>query len=56
MLVGGAIVVEVKAVEQLTPLHDSQLITYLKLSHLRVGLLINFNVRMIKDGIKRIVR
>ncbi|MEX2113503.1 MAG: GxxExxY protein [Pirellulales bacterium] len=56
LLVDGSVVVEVKAVEQVTPLHDAQVITYLKLSNLRVGILINFNVRLIREGIKRLVR
>ncbi len=55
MVVGEAVVVEVKAVERLLPVHGSQLLTYLKLSGLRLGLLINFNVPLIKDGIRRIV-
>jgi len=53
LIVEGVVVVEVKAVESLAPIHEAQLITYLKLSGLRVGLLINFNVRVLKDGIKR---
>jgi GxxExxY protein len=51
----GQLVVELKAVEKLLPLHDAQLISYLKLSRTHVGLLINFNVRVLKDGIKRLV-
>jgi GxxExxY protein len=47
-------VVELKAVETLLPLHEAQLLTYLKLTGYRLGLLINFNVRLIRDGIKRI--
>jgi GxxExxY protein len=46
-------VVELKAVEQLLPIHEAQLLTYLKLSGHRVGLLINFNVPVLKDGIVR---
>jgi GxxExxY protein len=56
MVVGEAVVVEVKAVERLLPVHGSQLLTYLKLSGFRLGLLINFNVPLIKDGIRRILR
>lgn len=48
--------VEVKAVEKLSPLHTAQMLTYLKLSGLRVGLLVNFNVAVIRDGIKRVAR
>ena len=49
------LVVELKAVEKLLPIHEAQLLTYLRLSKTRVGLLINFNVRLLKDGIKRMV-
>ena len=55
LLVDGRIIVEIKAVEKLLPLHDAQLLTYLKLTGRRLGLLINFNVRFIKDGIKRLI-
>jgi GxxExxY protein len=48
-----SVIVEVKAVEKLLPVHDAQLLTYLKLTKLRLGLLINFNVPLIKDGIRR---
>jgi len=51
----GQLVVELKAVEKLLPIHEAQLLTYLRLSTTRVGLLINFNVRLLKDGIKRMV-
>ena len=53
LLVNGAVIVEVKAVEMLMPVHDSQLLTYLKLSGHRLGFLINFNVPLIKQGIRR---
>ncbi|MEM9915084.1 MAG: GxxExxY protein [Planctomycetota bacterium] len=55
LLIEDQIVVEIKAVEQLLPVHTAQLITYLKLSHHEVGLLMNFNVPVLRDGIKRIV-
>ena len=55
MLVEGMIVVENKAVRQLDPVHEAQLITYLKLSGCRLGYLINWNVPLLKEGIKRIV-
>lgn len=55
LLVEGAVVVELKAVERLERIHEAQLLSYLKLSGLRVGLLINFNVMMLKEGIKRMV-
>ena len=54
LLVGGKLVVELKSVEQLLPIHSAQLLTYLRLSGRRLGLLINFNATRIKDGIKRI--
>ncbi|HEV2947156.1 MAG TPA: GxxExxY protein [Gemmataceae bacterium] len=49
----GRLVVELKAVEKLVPIHEAQLLTYLRLSRTHIGLLINFNVRLLKDGIKR---
>lgn len=55
MLVEDSVVVEVKAVESLAPIHQAQLLSYLKLSGKRVGLLINFHVLHLKDGIKRMV-
>jgi len=55
LLVEDAIIVEVKAVEQLAPIHDAQLLSYLRLSGKCVGLLLNFHVRVLKDGLKRIV-
>jgi GxxExxY protein len=55
LLVNGMIIIELKAVEQLMPLHTAQLLTYLKLSGKTVGFLINFNTPLIKQGIKRIV-
>lgn len=54
LLVGGELIVELKAVEKLLDVHKAQLLTYLKLHRSRLGLLINFNVPLIKDGIKRI--
>ena len=53
LLVEELVIVELKAVEKLIPLFDAQLLTYLKLAHKRLGLLINFNAPRIKDGIKR---
>ena len=49
-----AVIVETKAVETIAPVHKMQLLTYLKLADKRLGLLINFNVSLIKDGITRI--
>jgi GxxExxY protein len=55
LLVGGQVIVELKSVEKLEPIHIAQLLTYLKLSKYRVGYLINFNVKILKNGIRRIV-
>ena len=55
LLVEKQVVVELKASEGMIPLYEAQLLTYLKLTNLRIGLLINFNVPLIKDGIRRIV-
>jgi len=49
------LIVELKAVDKLVPIHDAQLITYLRLSRTHAGLLVNFNVPLLKDGIKRLV-
>jgi GxxExxY protein len=53
LLVGGLVVVELKAVEKLAPVHDAQLLTYLRVGGWNVGLLINFNVAVLKEGIRR---
>ena len=55
LLVNDAVVVEIKAVTTIAPIHLAQLTSYLKLTKCRVGLLINFNVTMLRDGITRIV-
>jgi GxxExxY protein len=55
MLVEDQVVVELKAVERLEPIHEAQLLSYLKLSGCKVGLLINFNVKVLKNGIRRLV-
>ena len=55
LLVGEKVVIEIKSVEALAPVHRKQLETYLRLMDLRLGLLINFNVELIRDGIKRVV-
>jgi GxxExxY protein len=55
LLVGGVLVVELKAVDALAPIHTAQVMSYLKATGCRLGLLINFNVPMLKSGIKRIV-
>lgn len=54
LLVEGAVIVEIKTVERLLPVHEAQLLTYLRLSGTKLGLLINFNAALIKDGIKRL--
>ncbi len=55
MIVEGKVIIELKSVENVLPVHKKQLLTYLKLTNMKLGLLINFNVPLIKDGIKRIV-
>ncbi len=55
LLVEGKVVIELKAVEQLTDVHLAQILTYLKLGKFKLGLLINFNVKRLKDGIKRVI-
>ena len=55
VLVEDVVIVEIKAVEQIVPVHEAQLLTYLKLSKITLGFLINFNVTHLRDGIKRIV-
>ncbi|HLG86462.1 MAG TPA: GxxExxY protein [Alphaproteobacteria bacterium] len=55
LLVDDLLVVEIKATERTLPIHEAQLLTYLKLSGHRIGLLINFNVPRIKEGIRRFV-
>jgi GxxExxY protein len=55
MLVADCIVIENKSVQALVPIHEAQLLTYMKLSGCRLGFLVNWNVPLIKDGIKRIV-
>jgi GxxExxY protein len=49
------VVIEVKSVDSLAPIHEAQLISYLKLSGCKIGLLVNFNVRALKDGIRRFI-
>jgi GxxExxY protein len=49
------LILEIKSVDQLMPIHDAQLLTYLKLSGRKVGLLMNFNTVLLKDGIRRFV-
>ncbi len=56
LLVEEAVIVEGKAVDRLMPIHQAQLLSYLKISGCKVGLLINCNVRVLKDGIRRVVK
>jgi GxxExxY protein len=55
LLVAGVVIVEVKSVEALAPIHEAELLTYLKLTGVKVGLLINFNVVVLKAGLRRLV-
>jgi GxxExxY protein len=55
LMVDELVIVEVKAVEKLSPVHEAQLLTYLKLSGIKIGLLINFNTVLLKSGFKRMV-
>jgi len=55
LVVGGKVVVELKAVDALLPVHEAQLLTYLRLTDCRVGLLVNFNVPVLREGIRRMV-
>ena len=54
LIVNGAVIVETKSVEKLAPVHKKQLLTYLRITDMRLGLLINFNVELLKDGISRV--
>jgi GxxExxY protein len=54
-VVDGSLIVELKSVAALAPVHTAQLICYLKLTGKKLGLLINFNVPLLKDGVKRVV-
>lgn len=55
LLVEDGVIVEIKSVERLAPVHEKQLMTYLRLAGLQAGLVINFNTALLKDGVKRIV-
>jgi len=56
LIVEGKVIVELKAVDNLAPIHEAQLLSYMKATGVRAGLLINFNVRQLKDGLKRFVQ
>jgi GxxExxY protein len=55
MMVDGRVIVELKSVDALAPIHEVQMLTYLRLTKCPVGLLINFNVQVLKDGIRRVI-
>jgi GxxExxY protein len=55
LLVDGRLVVEIKSVEQLHPVHEAQVVSYMRVTGVRAGLLVNFNVPLLKQGIRRIV-
>jgi GxxExxY protein len=55
LLVEDSVIVEIKAIERVLPVHEAQLLSYLRLTNLKLGLLINFNVRLLRDGIRRVV-
>jgi GxxExxY protein len=55
LFVENKVIVEIKAIDNLMPIHDAQVLTYLKLTHCKLGLLLNFNVLILKNGIKRLV-
>lgn len=55
LVVERQVIIEIKSVERLMPIHDAQVLTYLRLSGCRIGLLMNFNTAMLKDGLRRLV-
>ena len=55
LLVNGSIIVELKTIDQFAPIHQAQVISYLKATGLQLGLLVNFNTEVLKDGIRRVV-
>jgi GxxExxY protein len=55
IIVENKIILELKAIEKILPIHEAQLITYLKLTKMRLGLILNFNTKLLKDGIKRMI-
>lgn len=55
LIVENKVIVEIKSVEAIAPVHKKQLLTYLRLANMRLGILINFDVELIKDGIRRVV-
>ena len=55
LIIEGLVIIELKSVEKVQPVHKKQVTTYLKLTGMKLGLLVNFNVNLIKDGIERVV-
>ena len=55
LMVDGSVIVEIKAVDRLEPVHEAQMLSYLKLSGCRVGLLMNFKVKVLRTGIRRLI-
>ena len=55
LLIEGALIIELKSVDKLERIHEAQLLTYMKLSNIEIGLLINFNSVLLRDGIRRMV-
>jgi len=55
LIVESKLLIELKAIERILPIHEAQLLTYMKLSEIGTGLILNFNTRVLKDGIKRMV-
>jgi GxxExxY protein len=55
ILVEGAVIIEIKAVDGLAAVHEAQILTYMKLTGIKTGLLMNFNVKLLKDGLRRFV-
>jgi GxxExxY protein len=55
IIIADEIIIELKTVDKILPIHEAQLLTYMKLSGIKTGLLINFNVCLLKDGVKRLV-
>jgi GxxExxY protein len=56
LIIEDQVIVEIKSVANLAPIHEAQLLSYLKLSNCKIGLLINFNVKLLKEGIRRFNR
>lgn len=56
VICNDCVIIEVKAIERLLPIHKAQLLTYLKLTGVRLGFLINFNVELVRDGFERVIR